>query len=54
MILRDLCSSWGTKAALAAPVARTLLSGSASGVDGREWAFTGDSESAAARSELGV
>lgn len=52
MTLRDLCSSWSAgevKAGAAAPVARTLLSGSASGVEGRDWAFAGDAAGAAAR-----
>lgn len=57
--LRDLCSSWGddakkgggaaAAAAAAAPAAKTLMSGSASGVDGREWVSGGDPSGAAER-----
>eukprot|EP00903_Cladosiphon_okamuranus_P020548 g18860.t1 len=63
--LRDLCSSWGDErsgakkgapaaAAAAAPVAKTLMSGSASGVEGREWVSGGDPSGAAERSFLVV
>ena len=55
--LRDLCSSWGddpkkAASAAAAPVAKTLLSASASGVDGREWVSGGDPTGATARCVL--
>ena len=60
--LRDLCSSWGDEsstkkraaaaAAAAAPVVKTLMSGSASGVDGREWVSGGEPSGAAERYEL--
>lgn len=53
---RDLCSSWGGGSKVkggdnagAAPVAKTLLSGSASGIQGREWAYGWDTSGTAAR-----
>lgn len=53
---RDLCSSWGGGSKVkggnnagAVPVAKTLLSGSASGVQGREWAYGWDTSGTAAR-----
>ncbi|CAM9289215.1 unnamed protein product [Ectocarpus sp. 8 AP-2014] len=58
--LRDLCSSWGDGAknggtgAAAPPVAKTLMSGSASGVDGRDWVSAGDPTGAASRCFLVV
>lgn len=54
VVLRDLCSSWGAggaSSAAAAPVAKTLLSGFASGIEGREWACAGDAMGPAARYE---
>lgn len=57
--VRDLCSSWGDDskqrkggsgaAAAVAPVAKTLMSGSAPAVDGREWVSGGDPTGAASR-----
>ncbi|CAM9496457.1 unnamed protein product [Ectocarpus sp. 12 AP-2014] len=58
--LRDLCSSWGDGAknggtgTAAPPVAKTLMSGSASGVDGRDWVSAGDPTGAASRCFLVV
>lgn len=55
VVLRDLCSSWGAggaSSAAAAPVAKTLLSGFASGTEGREWACAGDAMGPAARYEM--
>ncbi|CAM9350679.1 unnamed protein product [Scytosiphon promiscuus] len=57
LTLRDLCSSWGNdtkKGAAAAPVAKTLMSGAASGLDGRQWVSGGDTTGAASRSFLVV